>query len=95
MDEPPHDESPSASATPPEPEDEPIMRELERLREGARARGGTDEYFALLPVESEEDLLAFLCTVPTGTLAAELPPLARAWQAARPAPRPRPEDDRA
>lgn len=95
MDEPQRNESPSASATPPESVDEPIMRELERLREGARARGGTDVFFTLLPLVNEADALAFLRTVPTGTLVEELPPLARAWRAAHPAPRPRPEDDRA
>ena len=95
MYEPPQDESPSAPATPPEPEDGPIIRELERLRDGARARGGTDEFFTLLPLVSDAEVLAFLRTVPTGTLAAELPPLAAAWRAAQPAPRMRPEDDRA
>jgi hypothetical protein len=95
MHEPQLDESTSASATPPEPEDEPIMRELERLREGARARGGTDEFFTLLPLVNEADALAFFRTVPTGTLMEELPSLARAWRAAHPAPTPRPEEDRA
>jgi hypothetical protein len=95
MDEPPQDESSSAPATPPDSEDEPIVRELERLREGARARGGTDEFFMLLPLVTEADALAFLRTVPTGTLVEELPPMARAWRAAHPAPRPRPEDDHA
>ena len=94
MDEPQQDESPSASATPPDPEEESILRELERLREGARARGGTDEFFTLLPLGSDEEVLAFLRTVPTGTLVEELPPLAAAWRAAQPAPRMRAEDDR-
>lgn len=86
---------PSAPAGTPEPEEEPILRELERLREGARARGGSDEFFTLLPLVNEADALAFLRTVPTGTLVEELPPLAAAWRAAHAAPRMRPDDDRA
>ena len=85
----------STSAGAPEAEEEPILRELERLREGARARGGTDEFFTLLPLVSEADALAFLRTVPTGTLVEELPQLAAAWRVAHPARRMQPEDDRA
>jgi len=95
MDEPHGHEPPSAPAGTPESEEEPILRELERLREGARARGGTDEFFTLLPLVNEAEALAFLRTVPTGTLLEELPPLAAAWRAAHPAPRMRPEDDHA
>jgi hypothetical protein len=88
-------EPPSTPAGTPEPEEEPILRELERLRDGARARGGTEEFFTLLPLVSETDALAFLRTVPTGTLLEELPERAAAWRAAHPAPRMRSEDDRA
>ena len=94
MSEPQADEPPSAPAGPPGPEDEPIVRELERLRDGARARGGTEAFFTLLPLVSEADALAFLRTVPTGTLLEELPQLAAVWRAAHPARRGRAEDDR-
>jgi hypothetical protein len=63
----------------------PIVRELTRIfgdLDAAESSGG----FYLLPLVSEEEMLAFLRSLPPGTPWSELPQLAATFRAAHPNP---------
>jgi hypothetical protein len=65
--------------------DDPMYRELTRIFGDLELEGSTKLFF-LLPLVSEDDALAFLRTVPSGTPWADLASLAADYRATHPSP---------
>jgi len=65
------------------PVEHPIFQQLRRIF-GDQPTGETSKVFAILPLVSEQEALAFLQTVPTGVSVAELVELALAYRNAHP-----------
>lgn len=66
------------------PVEHPIFQQLGRIFGDQPPTGETSKVFAILPLVSEEEALAFLQTVPTGVSVAELVELALAYRNAHP-----------
>ena len=68
------------------PEMPPVLREMHRIFGDPAAGGDEPRPFLMLPLQGDEDALAFLRTVPAGTPWGALVELAAAYRAAHPVP---------